>query len=113
MERNRYESAFSGRYASPEMQYLFSQDMKFSTWRRLWISLAKAEKAMGLDITDEQIAELEAHKDDINYAAAEEYEKKLRHDVMAHIHAYGDLCPTRAGSSISARLPAMSETTRI
>lgn len=93
MEHNRYESAFSGRYASPEMQYLFSQDMKFSTWRRLWISLAKAEKAMGLDITDEQIAELEAHKDDINYEAAEAYEKKLRHDVMAHIHAYGDLCP--------------------
>lgn len=93
MERNRYESAFSGRYASPEMQYLFSQDMKFSTWRRLWISLAKAEKAMGLDITDEQIAELEAHVDDINYEAAEAYEKKLRHDVMAHIHAYGDLCP--------------------
>ncbi len=93
MERNRYESAFSGRYASPEMQYLFSQDMKFSTWRRLWISLAKAEKAMGLDITDEQIAELEAHATDINYEAAEAYEKKLRHDVMAHIHAYGDLCP--------------------
>ena len=93
MERNRYESAFSGRYASPEMQYLFSQDMKFSTWRRLWISLAKAEKAMGLDITDEQIAELEAHVNDINYEAAEAYEKKLRHDVMAHIHAYGDLCP--------------------
>ncbi len=93
MERNRYESAFSGRYASPEMQHLFSQDMKFSTWRRLWISLAKAEKAMGLDITDEQIAELEAHADDINYEAAEAYEKKLRHDVMAHIHAYGDLCP--------------------
>lgn len=93
MERNRYESAFSGRYASPEMQYLFSQDMKFSTWRQLWISLAKAEKAMGLDITDEQIAELEAHATDINYEAAEAYEKKLRHDVMAHIHAYGDLCP--------------------
>lgn len=93
MERNRYESAFSGRYASPEMQYLFSQDMKFTTWRSLWISLAKAEKAMGLDITDDQIAELEAHKSDINYEAAEAYEKKLRHDVMAHIHAYGDLCP--------------------
>lgn len=93
MERNRYESAFSGRYASPEMQYLFSQDMKFSTWRRLWISLAKAEKATGLDISDEQIAGLEAHATDINYEDAEAYEKKLRHDVMAHIHAYGDLCP--------------------
>lgn len=93
MERNRYESAFSGRYASAEMQYLFSQDMKFTTWRRLWISLAKAEKALGLDITDEQIEELEAHKEDVNYDVAENYEKKLRHDVMAHIHAYGDQCP--------------------
>ena len=93
MATNRYESAFSGRYASPEMQYLFSSDMKFSTWRKLWISLAKAEKAMGLEITDEQIAELEAHVDDIDYAVAGAYEKKLRHDVMAHIHAYGDLCP--------------------
>ena len=93
MATNRYESAFSGRYASPEMQYLFSSDMKFSTWRKLWISLAKAEKAMGLDITDDQIAELEAHVYDIDYAVAGAYEKKLRHDVMAHIHAYGDLCP--------------------
>jgi adenylosuccinate lyase len=93
MATNRYESAFSGRYASPEMQYLFSSDMKFSTWRKLWISLAKAEKAMGLDITDAQIAELEAHIYDIDYAVAGAYEKKLRHDVMAHIHAYGDLCP--------------------
>jgi adenylosuccinate lyase len=93
MATNRYESAFSGRYASPEMQYLFSSDMKFSTWRRLWVSLAKAEKAMGLDITDEQIAELEAHIEDIDYAAANSYEKKLRHDVMAHIHALGDICP--------------------
>ena len=93
MATNRYESAFSGRYASPEMQYLFSSDMKFSTWRKLWISLAKAEKAMGLDITDAQIAELEAHIYDIDYSVAGAYEKKLRHDVMAHIHTYGDLCP--------------------
>ena len=93
MATNRYESAFSGRYASPEMQYLFSSDMKFSTWRKLWISLAKAEKAMGLDITDAQIAELEAHIYDIDYTVAGAYEKKLRHDVMAHIHTYGDLCP--------------------
>ena len=93
MATNRYESAFSGRYASPEMQYLFSSDMKFSTWRKLWISLAKAEKAMGLDITDAQITELEAHIYDIDYAVAGAYEKKLRHDVMAHIHTYGDLCP--------------------
>ena len=95
--KNRYISPFSTRYASDEMQFVFSETFKFRTWRRLWISLAKAEKAMGLDITDEQIAELEAHKDDINYAAAEEYEKKLRHDVMAHIHAYGDLCPHARG----------------
>ena len=93
MATNRYESAFSGRYASPEMQYLFSSDMKFSTWRKLWISLAKAEKAMGLDITDAQIAELEEHIYDIDYTVAGAYEKKLRHDVMAHIHTYGDLCP--------------------
>ena len=77
MDRTKYESAFSGRYASREMQYLFSQDMKFTTWRGLWISLAKAEKALGLDITDEQIAELEAHRSDVNYEVAEEYEKKL------------------------------------
>ena len=90
---DKYESPFSTRYASDEMQYLFSQNMKFRTFRKLWIALAKAEKKAGLDITDEQIAELEAHKDDINYDAAEAYEKKLRHDVMAHVHAYGDQCP--------------------
>ena len=97
MNRQKYESAFSGRYASKEMQYLFSQDMKFTTWRKLWISLAKAEKALGLSITDEQIAELEAHKDDVNYEEAEAYEKKLRHDVMSHVHAYGDQCPKARG----------------
>lgn len=97
MNRSKYESAFSGRYASTEMQYLFSQDMKFTTWRALWVSLAKAEKALGLDITEEQIKELEAHKDDINYEVAEEYEKKLRHDVMSHVHAYGDQCPSAKG----------------
>ncbi|MBQ8404217.1 MAG: adenylosuccinate lyase [Clostridia bacterium] len=97
MDRTKYESAFSGRYASREMQYLFSQDMKFTTWRGLWISLAKAEKALGLNITDEQIAELEAHRSDVNYEVAEEYEKKLRHDVMSHVHAYGDQCPKARG----------------
>ena len=86
---DKYESPFSTRYASDEMQYLFSQNMKFRTFRKLWIALARAEKKAGLDITDEQIAELEAHRDDINYDAAEAYEKKLRHDVMAHVHAYG------------------------
>lgn len=97
MNRNKYESAFSGRYASKEMQYLFSQDMKFTTWRKLWISLAKAEKSLGLAITDEQIAELEAHAEDVNYEVAEDYEKKLRHDVMSHVHAYGDQCPKARG----------------
>ena len=90
---DRYISPLSTRYAGKEMQYLFSSDMKFSTWRKLWISLAKAEKAMGLDITEDQIAEMEAHIYDIDYAVASAYEKKLRHDVMAHIHTYGDLCP--------------------
>ena len=97
MNRNGYESPFSTRYASKEMQYLFSQDMKFTTFRRLWVALAKAEQKYGVDITDEQIAELEAAVEDIDYQAAEEYERKFRHDVMAHIHAYGDKCPNAAG----------------
>ena len=92
-DRTKYESPFSARYAGADMQYLFSPDMKFTTWRRLWIALAKAEKQEGLDITDEQIAEMEAHVDDIDYDAADRYEKKLRHDVMAHIHAWGDQIP--------------------
>ncbi len=99
MERNHdgYISPLSTRYASPEMQHIFSENFKFRTWRRLWISLAKAEKALGLDITDEQIAELEAHKDDINYDVAEDREKLVRHDVMSHVYAYGQQCPKAAG----------------
>lgn len=89
----KYISPFSTRYASDEMQYLFSADKKFGTWRRLWISLAKAEQAAGLDITDEQIAELEKFKDDINYDVATEREKLVRHDVMSHVYAYGKQCP--------------------
>ncbi len=89
----KYISPFSTRYASDEMQYLFSADKKFGTWRRLWISLAKAEQAAGLDITDEQIAELERFKDDINYDVATEREKLVRHDVMSHVYAYGRQCP--------------------
>ena len=95
--RTNYESPFSTRYASKEMQYLFSADFKFKTWRRLWIALAKAEKELGLDITDEQIAELEAHKDDINYEVAEAREKEVRHDVMSHVYAYGVPVPQSAG----------------
>ena len=99
MERNHdaYVSPLSTRYASAEMQHVFSENFKFRTWRRLWIALAKAEKALGLDITDEQIAELESHKDDINYAVAEERERLVRHDVMSHVYAYGQQCPKAAG----------------
>ena len=88
-----YVSPFSTRYASKEMQYLFSADFKFRTWRKLWVALAKAEQAEGLSITDEQIAELEAHVEDVNYAVAEERERLVRHDVMSHVYAYGEQCP--------------------
>ena len=97
MSKDRYVSPLSTRYASPEMQHIFSEEFKFRTWRKLWIALAKAEKTLGLDITDEQIAELEAHQDDINYAVAEEREKLVRHDVMSHVYAYGQQCPKAAG----------------
>lgn len=88
-----YESPLSSRYASEEMLYLFSQDKKFTTWRRLWIALARAEMKLGLPVTQAQIDEMEQHKDDINYDVAQEEEKRLRHDVMAHVHAYGAQCP--------------------
>lgn len=97
MSTNAYESPFSSRYASDEMQYIFSQDKKFTTWRKLWIALAKTEKALGIDITEEQIAELEAHKEDINYDVAREREKLVRHDVMSHVYAYGCQCPNAKG----------------
>ena len=96
-EKERYLSPLSTRYASDEMQHVFSEDFKFRTWRRLWIALAKAEQTLGLDITDAQIAEMEAHADDINYAEAEALERELRHDVMAHVHAYGKQCPSAKG----------------
>ncbi|MEG6614759.1 adenylosuccinate lyase [Pseudoclostridium thermosuccinogenes] len=95
--RNTYESPFNARYASEEMQELFSPDMKFRTWRRLWIALAEAERELGLNITDEQIEQLKQFKDDINYEVAEQKEKEFRHDVMAHIHAYGEQCPDARG----------------
>ncbi len=94
---DQYETPFNTRYASREMQYLFSPDKKFTTWRRLWIALARAEKALGLPISDEQIAEMEAHRDDINYDVAAAREKEVRHDVMAHVYAYGVQCPKAAG----------------
>lgn len=94
MDRHeKYISPLSTRYASDEMQYIFSDNNKFRTWRKLWISLAKAEKACGLNITDEQIAQMEANKDDVDYERAAEWEKKVRHDVMAHIHTFGEQCP--------------------
>ena len=97
MPHDRYISPFSTRYASDEMQYIFSDDNKFRTWRRLWIALAKAEQRQGLAITDEQIDELEAHKDDINYEEAAAREKLVRHDVMSHVYAYGLQCPKAKG----------------
>lgn len=103
MNTDRYVSPLSERYASPQMQYIFSQDMKFRTWRKLWIALAETEKELGLSqngkavITDEQIEELKSHADDINYEVARAREKEVRHDVMSHVYAYGQQCPKAAG----------------
>ena len=94
---DRYESQLGLRYASKEMQGIFSQDKKFKTWRKLWIALAQSEKELGLDITQEQIDELITHKDDINYEVAREREKIVRHDVMSHVYAYGTQCPNAKG----------------
>ncbi|MDL2288825.1 adenylosuccinate lyase [Oscillospiraceae bacterium OttesenSCG-928-F05] len=93
MSKGQYESPLSSRYAGEDMQFLFSPDNKFRTWRRLWIALAEAERELGLPVTEAQLADLRRHAEDIDYEAAAAYEKKLRHDVMAHIHAYGDQCP--------------------
>ncbi|WP_373219315.1 adenylosuccinate lyase [Ruminococcus sp. 5_1_39BFAA] len=97
MSTDRYTSPLSERYASKEMQYIFSQDMKFRTWRRLWIALAETEKELGLNITQEQIDEMKAHVDDINYDVAKAREKEVRHDVMSHVYAYGVQCPKAKG----------------
>ena len=97
MNHETYESPFNARYASREMQYLFSPDKKFKTWRKLWVALAEAEQELGLDITDEQIAELKAAQDDINYEVAQQREKEVRHDVMAHVYAFGTQCPKAKG----------------
>ena len=91
--KNRYESPLCSRYASDKMQFVFSPDFKFSTWRKLWVALAESEKELGLAITDEQISEMKAHTEDIDYDREAEYEKKLRHDVMAHLHTFAELCP--------------------
>ena len=97
MSKDVYESPLSSRYASPYMLHLFSADMRFQTWRRLWTALARAEHELGLPITAEQVAELEAHITDIGYAVAEQREREVRHDVMAHVYAYGKAAPSAAG----------------
>ncbi|MCI9640729.1 adenylosuccinate lyase [Anaerotruncus sp. 80] len=97
MSTNNYTSPLSERYPSKEMQYLFSPDMKFRTWRKLWIALAEAEKELGLAITQEQIDQLKAHAEDINYDVAKAREKEVRHDVMSHVYAYGQQCPDAKG----------------
>lgn len=97
MEKNTYESPLSARYASKEMKYIFSPDKKFRTWRKLWIALAESEMELGLPVTQEQIDELKAHADDINYEVAQEREKLVRHDVMSHVYAYGVQCPNAKG----------------
>ena len=90
---NQYENPLISRYASVAMSMLWSPQRKFSTWRRLWVALAEAEAELGLAVTPRQIAELKRHVDDIDFEAAARYERRLRHDVMAHVHAYGEVCP--------------------
>ena len=97
MNTDRYVSPLSERYASKEMQYIFSPDMKFRTWRKLWIALAETERELGLNITQEQIDEMKAHADDINYDVAKERERQVRHDVMSHVYAFGVQCPKAKG----------------
>ncbi|MDY4403061.1 adenylosuccinate lyase [Blautia sp.] len=97
MNTDRYVSPLSERYASKEMQYIFSPDMKFRTWRKLWIALAETERELGLNITQEQIDEMKAHADNINYDVAKERERQVRHDVMSHVYAFGVQCPKAKG----------------
>ncbi|KGM97712.1 adenylosuccinate lyase [Clostridium novyi A str. 4552] len=97
MKRDSYNTPLNSRYASPEMSYLFSEDMKFKTWRKLWTALAECEKELGLNISEEQINELKSNIDNINYEDAEKKEKEIRHDVMSHVYAYGLQCPTAKG----------------
>ena len=117
---NVYESPLSSRYASKEMLYTFSSDMKFSTWRRLWLSLAKAERALGLPITQEQVDEMAAHLTDIDYDVARQREKEVRHDVMAHVYTFGKAAPKAAGmihlgatARMSATIPTSSRSARV
>ncbi|HVW39447.1 MAG TPA: adenylosuccinate lyase, partial [Pirellulales bacterium] len=96
-DRELYDNPLIARYASQEMSRLWGPERKFQTWRRLWVMLAEAEAELGLPVSAEQIAELKAHVEDIDFEAAARYERKLRHDVMAHVHAYGDVCPQARG----------------
>ena len=106
MDGSTYRSPLGERYASRAMRENFSERRKFTTWRKIWIALAEAEKDLGLPISDAQIAELKAHVDDVDLAAAAAHERRLRHDVMAHIHAYGDQCPgARPILHLGARSP--------
>ena len=97
MSKDIYESPLSSRYASQYMLHLFSPDMRFQTWRKLWVALARAEHELGLPVSAEQVSELEAHISDIDYAVAEQREKEVRHDVMAHVYTYGKAAPSAAG----------------
>ena len=110
---NVYESPLSSRYASKEMLYTFSSDMKFSTWRRLWLSLAKAERALGLPITQEQVDEMAAHLTDIDYDVARQREKEVRHDVMAHVYTFGKAAPKALPARMSATIPTSSRSARV
>ena len=112
-EKDTYQNPLIERYTSREMSAIFSPDKKFTTWRELWIALAEAEKELGLDITQEQIDELKAHKDDINYEVARAREKEVRHDVMSHVYAYGVQCPKAKESFIWERPARMWVITRI
>ena len=108
MNTDRYVSPLSERYASKEMQYIFSPDKKFRTWRKLWIALAETERELGLNITQEQIDEMKAHADDINYDVAKERERQVRHDVMSHVYAFGVQSPkAKASSIVGANLVVM------
>lgn len=107
---NSYESPFCTRYASEEMQYIFSADKKFTTWRKLWVALARAEMKLGLPITEAQVKQLEEHINDIDYDVAEAREKIARHDVMSHVYAYGQVCPDAAGIIHLEQPPAMLAT---
>ena len=95
--KNQYESPLSSRYASDYMKELFSSDTRYQTWRKLWVALARAEMKLGLPVTESQVKELEAHIDDIDYDCVSRREKEVRHDVMAHVYAYGKVAPTAAG----------------